>query len=466
MSEAAGGGLWRSLREAIAGVERDYTEEPLSRAIVLLAVPMVLEMCMESLFGIVDIFWVARLGEAAVAGVGVTESLLTVVYGLALGISMATTAMVARRTGEKDPDGAARAAAQSILLGLIVAAAIAIPGSIMAPRLLDWMGAEPKVVEAGVDYTRVIFVSAPSILLLFLMNAIFRGAGDAVIAMRVLWTANLINMVLDPVMIYGLGPVPAMGVAGAAWATAIGRTCGVLLQFAAFLKHRGRVNVARRHFAPSWKILRRLSRVSATGTLQFLIAQASWIALIRVIAISGSAALAGYTIAIRIIIFSILPSWGLSNAAATLVGQNLGARRPERAESSVWRVGLYNMVFLGALSVVFILIPEPLVALFTSEPQVIRYGGDCLRVLSYGYVFYAYGMVLVQAFNGAGDTTTPTVINLFCYWLVQIPLAWLLGIRLGLGAYGAYWAVPAAEGLLAIVGIWVFRQGWWKKQVI
>jgi putative MATE family efflux protein len=466
MSEAAGRGLWRSLREAIAGVDRDYTQEPLNRAIVLLAVPMVLEMCMESLFGIVDIFWVARLGEAAVAGVGVTESLLTVIYGLALGISMATTAIVARRTGEKDAEGAAKAAAQSILLGLIVSAAIAIPGSLMAPRLLEWMGAEQKVVESGAGYTRIIFASAPSILLLFLMNSIFRGAGDAVIAMRVLWAANLINMALDPVLIYGLGPIPAMGVAGAAWATAIGRSCGVLMQLVAFVKRRSKVKVTRRHFAPSWSILRRLSRISATGTLQFLIAQASWIALIRVIAVSGSAALAGYTIAIRIIIFSILPSWGLSNAAATLVGQNLGARRPERAESSVWRVGLYNMVFLGALSVVFILIPEPLVALFTSEQQVIHYGGGCLRVLSYGYVFYAYGMVLVQAFNGAGDTTTPTIINLFCYWLVQIPLAWLLGIHLGLGAYGAYWAVPGAEGLLAVVGIWVFRQGRWKKQVI
>ncbi len=466
MSEAAGGGLWRSLREAIAGVDRDFTQEPLNRAIVLLAVPMVLEMCMESLFGIVDIFWVARLGEAAVAGVGVTESLLTVVYGLALGISMATTAMVARRTGEKDAEGASRAAAQSVLLGLLVSAAIAIPGALMAPRLLHWMGAEPNVVESGVDYTRVIFASAPSILLLFLMNAIFRGAGDAAIAMRVLWIANLINMALDPVLIYGLGPFPALGVAGAAWATAIGRSCGVAIQLAAFMQRRGRVNIARRHFNPSWNILRRLSRVSATGTLQFLIAQASWIALIRVIAASGSSALAGYTIAIRIIVFSILPSWGLSNAAATLVGQNLGARRPERAESSVWRVGLYNMLFLGALSIVFIAMPEPLVRLFTREPQIIRYGADCLRVLSYGYVFYAYGMVLVQAFNGAGDTTTPTIINLCCYWLVQLPLAYLLGIRLQLGAYGAYWAVPAAEGLLALVGIWIFRQGRWKKQVI
>lgn len=466
MSEPAGRGLWPSLRDAIAGVERDYTQEPLNRAIVLLAIPMVLEMCMESLFGIVDIFWVARLGESAVAGVGVTESLLTVVYGLALGISMATTAMVARRTGEKDAEGAAKAAAQSILLGLVVSAVIAAPGFFFAVKLLGWMGAEPAVIAASVDYTRVIFLSAPSILLLFLMNAVFRGAGDAAIAMRVLWAANLLNIVLDPIMIFGFGPVPALGVAGAAWATAVGRTFGVCLQLAAFMKHRGRINIATRHFAPSWRILRRLSRVSATGTLQFLIAQASWIALIRVIAISGSAALAGYTIAIRIIIFSILPSWGLSNAAATLVGQNLGARRPERAEASVWRVGLYNMVFLGALGLVFIAIPEPLIALFTTNSSVIRYGADCLRVLSYGYVFYAYGMVLVQAFNGAGDTTTPTIINLFCYWAVQIPLAWFLGIRLELGAHGAYWAVPAAEGLLAVIGIWVFRKGRWKKQII
>ncbi|MCU0246115.1 MAG: MATE family efflux transporter, partial [Bryobacter sp.] len=418
------------------------------------------------LFGIVDIFWVAKLGEAATAGVGVTESMLTVVYGIAMGVSMATTAMVARRTGEKDDEGAARAAAQSILLGLILSAAIALPGAFLAPQLLTWMGSEPAVVAASADYTIVIFMSAPSIMLLFLMNAIFRGAGDAMIAMRVLWTANLINIALDPLLIYGFGPVPAMGVAGAAWATAIGRSCGVLLQLLQFARHKGRLHISRRHFAPAWTILRRLSRVSATGTLQFLIAQASWIALIRVIATSGSAALAGYTIAIRIIIFSILPSWGLSNAAATLVGQNLGARHPERAESSVWRVGLYNMVFLGALSIIFLAVPRPLVALFTENAEVIRHGADCLRVLSYGYVFYAYGMVLVQAFNGAGDTTTPTMINIFCYWAVQIPLAWLLGVHLGLGAYGAYWAVPTAEGLLAVVGIWVFRQGRWKKQVI
>ncbi len=466
MSEAAGAELWRSLRDAIAGAERDYTKEPLNRAIVLLAVPMVLEMCMESLFGIVDIFWVARLGEAATAGVGVTESMMTVVYGVAMGVSMATTAMVARRTGEKHEEGAAKAAAQSILLGLILSAAIALPGALLAPQLLAWMGSEPAVVEASANYALVIFMSAPSIMLLFLMNAIFRGAGDALIAMRVLWVANLINIALDPLLIYGFGPVPAMGVTGAAWATAIGRSCGVLMQMTQFLRHKSRIQIVKRHFVPAWTILRRLSRVSATGTLQFLIAQASWIALIRVIATSGSAALAGYTIAIRIIIFSILPSWGLSNAAATLVGQNLGARRPERAESSVWRVGLYNMVFLGALSLVFIAVPGQLVALFTENPEVILHGADCLRFLSYVYVFYAYGMVLVQAFNGAGDTTTPTIINLCCYWAFQIPLAWLLGVHFELGAYGAYWAVPTAEGLLAVVGIWVFRRGRWKKQVI
>jgi putative MATE family efflux protein len=462
----SGGQLWRDIRDAVAGADRDYTREPLSRAILMLAVPMVLEMCMESMFGIVNIFWVARLGPDAVAAVGLTESLLTILYSIALGVAMATTAMVARRTGERDPEGASVAAVQAILLGVVFSLAVAIPGALCAPWLLQTMGGEAAVVGQGSVYTAILLGSSPSIMLLFLMNAIFRGAGDAAIAMRVLWAANLLNMALDPCLIYGLGPFPELGVTGAAVATAISRTAGVGLQFWVFFRSGSRVKAARRHLRIDLPIMLRLSRISATGMLQFLIAHASWVALVRVIASSGSAALAGYTIAIRIIIFSLLPSWGLANAAATLVGQNLGAREPGRAEQSVWRCGSYNLVFLGLIGLVFIAMPDPLVRLFTTDPEVVRFGAECLRVISYGYLFYAYGMVMVQAFNGAGDTTTPTLINLGCYWCFQIPLAWLLAIHWNQGAHGAFWAVPAAESALAVTGVLMFRRGTWKKQKI
>ncbi|MBI5085189.1 MAG: MATE family efflux transporter [Acidobacteria bacterium] len=466
MASGSNSTLWRDLRDAVSGAERDFTREPLKRAILLLAVPMVLEMCMESLFGIVNIFWVARLGPDAVAGVGLTESMLTILYSVALGVSMATTAMIARRTGEQNSEGASIAAVQAILLGLLLSLVVGVPGVIHARDLLRLMGAEPGVVEHGAAYTAILLGTSPSIMLLFLMNAIFRGAGDAAIAMRVLWAANLLNMALDPCLIYGLGPFPELGVAGAAVATSISRSFGVCLQLAVFFRARGRVTVARRHLRVDFGILRRLSRISATGMLQFLIAHASWVGLVRVIAASGSAALAGYTIALRIIIFSILPSWGLANAAATLVGQNLGARHPERAEESVWKCGFYNMLFLGLIGAVFIVVPGPLIRLFSTEPTVVRYGADCLRVMSYGYVFYAYGMVMVQAFNGAGDTVTPTIINLGCYWCLQIPLAWLLAVHWQLGAHGAFWAVPLAESVLAVTGVLVFRRGSWKKQKI
>jgi putative MATE family efflux protein len=457
---------WQDVRAALAGKEQDYTQAPLNRAIVLLAVPMVLEMCMESLFGIVDIFFVARLGAEAAAAVGVTETLMTVVYSVAMGIALATTAMVARRTGEKDEEGAARAAAQAVTLGVMAALAVGIPALWQAPALLRLMGADAQVIAGGVSYTRYVLGSALSVMLLFLINAIFRGAGDAAAAMRVLWFANGVNIALDPLLIFGLGPVPAMGVAGAGLATVIGRSAGVALQVWILARGRGRIALRARHFRPDWRVLRRLSRVSSTGMLQFLIANASWLALVRIIAASGAAALAGYAIAIRIVIFSLLPSWGLSNAAAALVGQNLGARRPERAESAVYRTGVFNMAFLGAVGLAFLAAPAPLAGLFTADAEVIRYAADCLRIVSYGYVFYAMGMVLVQAFNGAGDTTTPTLINVGVYWLLQIPLAWWLALRLGWGADGAFWAIPTAEGALAVTGWLIFRRGGWKKQKI
>jgi putative MATE family efflux protein len=458
--------LWRDIREAIAGSQQDYTEGPMRRAILMLAVPMVLEMCMESLFGIVDIFWVARLGAAATAAVGLTESVESLVYGVAMGLAMATSAMVARRTGEKDLPGAAQAAGQGITLALAVSLAVGIPGSIFARQILMVMGAHPDVVATGAGFTRIIQASSPIIMLLFVINAIFRGAGDAAVAMRVLWFANGLNIVLDPICIFGLGPIPAMGVQGAAVATTIGRSAGVCLQLYLLASSRSRIHVLPQHLIPEAVVMGRLVRVSLNGMMQTLIPTASWAMLVRIIAVSGSAALAGYTIAIRIVIFTLLPAWGLSNAAATMVGQNLGAKRPERAEAAVWLTGRYNMAFLGGLGLLFVLFPAPLVSLFTNDPEVSRFAEACLRTISYGYLFYANGMVLVQAFNGAGDTATPTWINLGCYWAFQIPLAWTLAMPLALGAKGAFWAVPAAESLLAAVAILLFRKGRWKLQQI
>lgn len=454
------------MRSALRGEEHDYTAAPLSRAILLLAIPMVLEMCMESLFGIVDIFWVARLGSEAAAGVGLTESLMAILYSVAMGVSMATTAMIARRTGEKNTEGASTAAAQAILIGLVLSVLIAVPGVIYGADLLRMMGADPRVLSSSTGYAQVIFGSSLSVMLLFLMNAIFRGAGDAAVAMRVLWVSNAINIVLDPLLIFGIGPFPALGITGAAWATAFGRTCGVLMQLWIFFSASSRIRIAARHFKPAWAVLRNLSRVSATGMVQFIIPHASWVALVRIIAMSGSEALAGYTIAVRIIVFALLPSWGLSNAAATLVGQNLGARQPGRAETSVWRTGFYNVIFLSSIGIVFVIAPGPILRLFTSDAAVVAHGAECLRIISYGYPFYAFGMVLVQAFNGAGDTVTPTWLNFGAYWIFQIPLAWTLSQPLGLGATGAFWAVPAAESLLTLAALYFFRKGHWKLRKI
>jgi len=458
--------FWADVREALAGSDRDYTQGPVGRAILLLAVPMVLEMAMESLFAVVDIFWVARLGRSAAAAVGLTESIESLVYAVATGISVGTTAMVARRTGEKDHDGAAVAAVQALALGVVVAIAIGLPGMFFARELLELMGADAQTLAAGTAYNRVAQGTTPILLVLFLLNAIFRGAGDAAIAMRVLWVANLINMVLDPCLIYGWGPFPKLGVAGAAVATSIGRGIGVCLQIYTLFHDSSRVKIARRHLRLEPEIMARLARVSFTGMIQYIIPTASWTALVRIISVFGSGALAGYTIAIRIVVFSILPSWGMSNAAATLVGQNLGAGQPERAEESAWKTGLYNMVFLGCVGLIFLGFPGGLVGLFSEDAAVRHAGADCLRIMSYGYLFYAYGMVMSQSFNGAGDTATPTWINLGCYWCLQIPLAWLLAFRGGLDERGVFWAIPAAESVLAMVAILLFRQGRWKLQKI
>lgn len=466
MTTDQGGSIRSALREAFTGTQRDFTEGSLGRAITLLAIPMVLEMSMESLFGLVDVFIVARLGADAVATVGVTESLLTMVFAVALGLSMATTAMVARRVGEKDHEGAAIAAVQSIAVGLIVSLPIGLAGAIYAEDLLSLMGAPEGVLRTGSSYTAWILGGNVTILMLFLINAIFRGAGDAAIAMRSLWLANAVNIVLDPCLIFGLGPFPELGLTGGAIGTTIGRGVGVLYQLRCLARSGRHIAVGRRHLRLDPAVMLRLVRVSLGGVFQMLIATASWLGLVRLLTPFGSAALAGYTIALRIIIVAILPSWGMSNAAATLVGQNLGAGKPDRAERSVWLTGLYNMIFLGGVAAFFIALAGPLIGLFTSEPEVIVIGVSCLRLVSYGYIFYAWGMVMVQAFNGAGDTVTPTWINLFCYWLFQIPLAWSLALPGGMGPSGIFLAITISESAIAVVGLVCFRQGRWKTRRI
>jgi putative MATE family efflux protein len=458
--------LWASLREAVQGSHQDFTAVSLNRAILLLAVPMVLEMALESLFAVVDILWVGRLGANAVATVGLTESMLSLVFAVGMGLGLSTTAMVARRIGEKNPGAAAVAAVQAIALGLFVSAAIGVPSLVYAPQLLRIMGGSPEIVALGANYTRIALGGGGVVLLLFLNNAIFRGAGDAAIAMRLLWLSNIINLLLDPCLIFGLGPFPRLGVTGAALSTLIGRSIGVGYQFYRLLRGTERIRVLSRQLRLDVRVLLRLARVSITGILQFAIAHTSWIALVRIVSTFGAVALAGYTIAIRIIIFVLLPSWGLSNAAATLVGQNLGAREPQRAETSVWRTGFYNMLFLGTIGVFFAIFADAVVGLFTSDPVVLRLGAACLRILSYGNIGYAYGMVILQAFNGAGDTVTPTFINLFGFWFVEIPLAYALAVPARLRSNGVYLSIVIAECAIAVAGIVIFRRGRWKSQRI
>ncbi len=454
------------VRESISGSSRDYTDGSIGRAITLLAIPMVLEMCMESLFGLVDVFFVASLGNYAVATVGTVESMLTIMFAIAMGLSMAATATIARRIGEKRPEAAAIAAVQAIGAGVVIAAIIGISGAFAAPALLKAMGADAEMIEKGSRYTSIIFAGSVTVFLLFLINAVFRGAGDPAIAMRTLWLANAVNIVLAPGLIFGWGPLPELGLTGAAVGTTIGRGTGVIYQFWMLLSGRGRIAIRREHLQLDAPVLKSMLRVGANGMFQYLIATASWVALVRMVATFGSTAVAGYTIAIRLLIFAILPSWGLSNAAATLVGQNLGAGKPERAELSVWRAGFYNMAFLGCVAIVFIGFAEPIVKQFTQSAGVIPIAANALRWVSYGYVFYAWGMVMEQAFNGAGDTATPTIINLCCYWLFQIPLAYSLSTWGGFREQGVFMAVTIAESALAVAAMLAFRRGKWKRQKI
>jgi len=456
------GGWWATVREALRGSHHDYTSGPLGQAILLLAIPMVMEMVMESVFAVADVFWVAHLGADAVATVGLTESLLTLIYTAAMGLSIGVTAMVARRIGEKNPDAAAEAAVQGIALGLLVAAVIAVVAVPLAPRLLAMMGATPVVQALGSSYARVMLGGNAVILLLFLINAIFRGAGDAAIAMRVLWLANALNIVLGPCLIFGVGPFPRLGVTGAAIATTIGRGTGVLYQLYRLRRGDARVAIRRAQLKLQPAVMRMMLRLSGTGTLQVLIGTASWIGLVRIISSFGSEAVAGYTIAIRIIVFALLPSWGLANAAATLVGQGLGAGKPDRAERAVWLAGFYNMVFLGTVGALFVAFAGPIVSVFTRDSAVAPVAVLCLRTISYGFLFYAYGMVLTQSFNGAGDAWTPTWINVACFWLWEIPLAFLLARHAGLGPRGVALAVMIAFSTVAVVSALLFRRGRWK----
>lgn len=458
-------GALASVREAIHGTEQDFTTGSLNRAVFLLALPMMLEMAGESLFAVVDAFFVARLGAEALAAVGITETVLEIIYAIAIGLGMSVTAMVARRIGEHDERGAARTAVQAIWVGLGVSVLFGVAGAIWAPDVLRLMGADDATVALGAPYTRIIYGSMPIILFLFVNNAIYRGAGDAAMAMRSIWLANGINIVLDPLLIFGVGPFPELGLTGAAVATVIGRGIGVLYQFWG-LSRGTRLRVTAADVGFDAEITLRLIRVSAGGVLQMLVATASYIGLIRILATFGSTVLAGYVIAIRLVIFIILPSWGLANAAATLVGQNLGAEQPERAERAVWITGLWNMAFMAAITVLFVAYAGPIVRIFTSDPGTAAVGESALRIISYGYVMYAWGMVVLQAFNGAGDTWTPTGVNLVAFWLIQIPLAWVLAHVVGIGHEGVYWAIAVSYSLSALIGLLLFRRGRWKLKEV
>lgn len=439
---------------------------PVGRSIILLAIPMVLEMCMESIFAVVDIKWVSYLGPDAMATVGLTESLLTLMYALAIGLSIGATATVARRIGEHNPDGAARAAIQSLALGLIVSIVIALVGAPLAPKLLSLMGASPEVVAHGSPFTTVMLAGNLTIMMLFMINAIFRGAGDAAIAMRVLWFANILNIVISPCFIFGIGPFPKLGIAGAAVGTNIGRGAGALYALSRLIRKGGRFEIKREHFRFEPAIMGRLIRLSATGTFQVFIGMASWVGLVRTISSFGTDALAGYVVGIRVIMFALLPSFGMSNAAATMVGQALGAGKPERAERAVWKAGFYNLIFLGSIGLIFVVFARQIIGLFTHDPAVVPYGVDCLRIVASGFLFYAYGMVLTQSFNGAGDTWTPTIINLFVFWAWELPLAYVLAIVFGLGPRGVFLSITIAFSTLAIVSGLFFRRGKWKKKVV
>lgn len=454
--------IGRILKQAINGEEQEFTSGSIDRAIVMLSIPMILEMAMESLFAVVDAFFVAKIGVDAVATVGLTESVLTLIYSIAIGLSAAATAMVARRIGEGNRDAAAKAGAQVILIALVMSVLIAVPGYIFAEDILRVMARDQSVADVGTQFTRLMLTANLPILLLWMLNGIFRGAGDAATAMRALWLANGVNIILDPLFIFGIGPFPELGVLGAGVATTIGRSTGVLYQLWHLFEVGKIVKIKWQHLRPQLEIIVRLLKISAGSTGQYLIASASWIFMIYILGQISKEVTAGYTIAIRIVIFALLPAWGMANAAATLVGQNLGAGQPERAEKSAWRAGYFNMVFLAIVGAICLISAPMLIRLFTQEPTAVAAGSMALRILAGGYVFYGWGMILSQAINGAGDTRTPTILNFIFFWLVETPLAALLALQLSWGQVGVYWAIVIAESGMALAAMWVFRRGKWK----
>ncbi|MFP2930792.1 MATE family efflux transporter [Pyxidicoccus sp. 3LG] len=464
--ETGAQGFWSSLKEAVHGTKQDLTRLPIRKAIFLLSVPMVLEMMMESVFAVVDVFFVGRLGADAVASVGLTESLLSIIYAGAMGLSIGATAMVSRRIGEGDPERAAHTAVQAIGLGVVLAVPLSVAGVVFARPLLALMGGSPWVLEHGVRYTQVMLGGMGSVLLLFLINAIFRGAGDAAISMRVLWLANAINIVLAPLLIFGLGPFPELGVMGAAVATTFGRSCGVVYQLYRLARGGGRLQVRREHLRLEPATMLAMMRLSGAGTAQALVGTTSWVVLARIVSSFGSAAVAGYTIAIRVVLFALLPSWGLSNAAATLVGQSLGARQPERGEHAVWTAGRINAAFLGSLGLLFVVFAPQVVGIFSGEPEVAAHAIHALRIMSASFLFYAFGMVLTAAFNGSGDTATPTILNICCFWLLELPLAWVLSGPVGLGPTGAFLSISVAFSVMTVASVILFRRGTWKHRQV
>jgi putative MATE family efflux protein len=458
--------FFRDVKDAVAGSEQDFTEVKLSRAILLLSIPAVLEMIMESVFVIVDIFFVSRLGADAVATVGLTESMITIIYAISLGLATATTSMVSRRIGEKDPEKASKTAFQAIFTGIIVSLLIAIPGTIYSVRLLELMGASEIITEQLSGYTKIMLGGNIVIMLLFIINAIFRSAGDAAVAMRVLWLGNIINIILDPCLIFGFGPFPEMGVTGAAVATTTGRGIAVLYQFWLLFYGRKRIQLSIKQLNINVKIITRLIKLSLGSIGQNLIGTISWIALVRIISVFGSEIVAGYTIAIRIVSFVLLPSWGISNAASTLVGQNLGAKKPERAERAVMATGWVNMILLGVVGLILVLFPSYFISFFIKDKIVLEAGVECLRIVSIGFIAYGFGMVLVNSFNGAGDTTTPLKINIFAFWCIEIPLAWVLSMRAGMNQQGVFTAIVIAESIMTLTAWIIFRQGKWKLKEV
>ena len=465
--EGADNSIFGVLREAVVGTNRDFTKGSIPAALIILAIPMILEMSMESLFAIVDTFFVSKLGAESIAVVGLTESILVLTYAVAIGLSIGATATVARRVGEQDLDGAARTATHIVYLGVIVALAMGSAGVIFAPKLFHLLGAEPHVIVLGTPFMRIMLGTNIVIVFLFLLNGIFRGAGDAAIALRVLIIANGLNILFCPLFIFGVGPFPELGVTGAAVATVCGRGTGVLFAvWALFVRDNGRLNVKREHWTFDPKLLLSLITLSATAVLQFLIATLSWTGLVMILSGFGTVALAGYQIGLRVIMFVLLPAVGLSNAAATLVGQNLGAGHPDRAERSVWTAGILNAVLLGAAGMIFVIFSGSVIGIFTHEPEVAAFGRDCLRIVGYGYAFYGLGMVMESSFNGAGDTWTPTYLNFIIFWMLEIPLAYVLSKHFKWGPQGVFWAITISFSMLAVSAALLFKRGKWKLKTV